>query len=207
VSRSKAFAIGAEVLARTIVCVLFVRLCVNLLDQFLRTGRVTGLLLLMSEALVVALTLVRRRARKTDRTLIARLSTLLSVGGPVLLRAAEGAAIAPDYLTATVSGIGLSLVIAGKLTLGRSFGIVPANRGVIVRGPYAWVRHPIYTGYVISHLAFLAANATIENATLIVVADTALVIRALCEERLLGNDEAYQAYCRRVGWHLVPRVY
>src|SRR6476646_2046825 len=124
-SRSKSFVVVADVCARAIVCLLFVRLSINLLEQFLRTGRVTGLLLLTSEALVVVLTLTRRRARKTDRTLVARISTLLSVGGPVLLRAAEGAAVLPDFLTAAVTGIGLALVIAGKLTLGRSFGIVP----------------------------------------------------------------------------------
>ena len=44
-------------------------------------------------------------------------------------------------------------VIAGKITLGRSFGIVPANRGVVTAGR-TLVRHPIYTGYLVSHLAF-----------------------------------------------------
>jgi protein-S-isoprenylcysteine O-methyltransferase Ste14 len=205
--RSPSFLGVADVCGRAVVCVLFGRLCINLFEQFLRTGHVTGLLLLTSEALVVILTLVQRRARKTDRTLIARVSTLLSVGGPVLLRAADGAALVSDLLTATVTAIGLSFVIAGKVTLGRSFGIVPANRGVIVRGPYNWVRHPIYMGYVISHIGFLAANATVHNAALILMADTALVIRALCEERLLGNDATYQTYCRRVGWHLLPGVY
>ena len=49
-----------------------------------------------------------------------------------------------------VSAIGLAVVIVGKMTLGRSFGVVPANRGVVVGGPYRLVRHPIYTGYLIT---------------------------------------------------------
>ena len=61
-------------------------------------------------------------------------------------------------VTAFVSVIGLAFVIAAKLTLGRSFGLVPANRGVVVSGPYGFMRHPIYEGSVISHAAFLAAQ-------------------------------------------------
>jgi protein-S-isoprenylcysteine O-methyltransferase Ste14 len=38
-------------------------------------------------------------------------------------------------------------------------------------------------------------------------ADTALVVRALIEERVLNRDAEYQAYCERVGWHLVPGLF
>jgi protein-S-isoprenylcysteine O-methyltransferase Ste14 len=113
----------------------------------------------------------------------------------------------PDLVTASISVSGLMLVIAGKFTLGRSFGLVPANRGVVVAGPYGFVRHPIYTGYMIAHLAFLIANPTPLNAVVVGVADSALIMRALMEERVLGRDVAYQAYCRRVGWHLVPGLF
>ena len=110
-------------------------------------------------------------------------------------------------VTTTISAVGLILIVVGKLTLGRSFGLVPANRGVVVAGPYALVRHPIYTGYLITHIAFLVAFPTWSNLLLIVASDTALVVRALMEERVLGRDVAYQAYCQRVGWHLVPGVF
>jgi protein-S-isoprenylcysteine O-methyltransferase Ste14 len=99
------------------------------------------------------------------------------------------------------------LAIAAKLALGRSFGIVPANRGVVATGPYGLVRHPIYTGYLITHLAFLIAHPTTWNVAVVVVADAALVARGLIEERMLARDEQYRAYCSRVGWHLVPGVF
>ena len=107
---------------------------------------------------------------------------------------------------ATVA-IGLGLVVVGKMTLGRSFGLVPANRGIVVHGPYTIVRHPIYTGYLITHVAFFIADPIPWNAAVILVADTALILRALMEERMLSNDVEYQGYCRRVGWHLVPGVF
>jgi protein-S-isoprenylcysteine O-methyltransferase Ste14 len=99
------------------------------------------------------------------------------------------------------------LVIAAKMTLGRSFGIVPANRGVVVRGPYLLMRHPIYAGYILSHVAFVLAHPTPRNIAVILVSEALLVARALLEERVLSHDERYRAYCNRVGWHLVPGVF
>ncbi len=142
-----------------------------------------------------------------DRSAAAAIMTTLSLAGPPLLRASGADALAPDIVTAMISAVGLVIVVIGKIALGRSFGVVPANRGVVVRGPYTLVRHPIYTGYLITHIAFIMANPTPWNAVVIVVADAALVLRALMEERVLSNDVAYQGYCQRVGWHLVPGVF
>jgi protein-S-isoprenylcysteine O-methyltransferase Ste14 len=194
-------------MARACVGVLFVLLSVNVLGEFRRTGHLTGLLLLASESLVVALTIVRRRAAVVNRSAWAAAVTLVSVAGQPLLRTGGVAPLAPDALTAVLSGAGLAVVIVGKLALGRSFGIVPANRGVVARGPYNVVRHPIYTGYVITHLAFVIAHPTPWNVAVVLAADTALVVRALIEERVLGTDVAYRAYCQRVAWHLVPGVF
>ena len=196
-----------DLFARGMICILFTLLSANLLTQFMRTGRVTGLLLLGSEASVVALTVVRRRARLVDRSVSAAVMTTVSLVAPPLMRAADGVPLASDAVTVIVSAIGLSLVIVGKISLGRSFGVVPANRGVVVRGPYSFVRHPIYTGYLITHVGFVAANPTPWNISLLLVGDAALIVRALMEERVLSSDVEYQGYCRRVGWHLVPGVF
>jgi protein-S-isoprenylcysteine O-methyltransferase Ste14 len=135
------------------------------------------------------------------------LMTTLSLAGPPLLRANSETGFVSDAATAMISAVGLALVVLGKITLGRSFGVVPANRGVVVRGPYSFVRHPIYTGYLITHVGFMVANPLPWNAIVIVIADIALVVRALMEEKVLSADVEYQGYCRRVGWHLVPGVF
>ncbi len=196
-----------DIAARVIVGALFALMSINLLAEFQRTGHLTGLLLLVSESLVVVLTVIRRPARLTHRSVTAAIITTLSLAGPPLLRATDVAPVMPDILTAVVSALGVSLVIVGKLTLGRSFGIAPANRGIVARGPYNVVRHPIYLGYIVAHVAFLGAHPTPMNITVVLVADTALILRALIEERVLGADIEYQAYCRRVAWHLMPGVF
>jgi protein-S-isoprenylcysteine O-methyltransferase Ste14 len=200
-------AVVTDLLSRAMIVVLFTMLSINLLGDFLRTGHVTGLLLLAGESLVVVLTVVRRKAMYVDRSVAAGVLTLLSVAGPPMLRASDVNSMVPDVVTAMVSAIGLGLVVVGKMALGRSFGLVPANRGVVVRGPYTFVRHPIYTGYLITHAAFFIADPIPWNAVVILIADTALILRALMEEKVLSNDVEYQGYCRRVGWHLVPGVF
>ena len=197
----------SDLTARAIIIVLFSLLSANLLGDFLRTGHVTGLLLLVSESLVVVMMIIRRRTQLVDRSIGAVLTTVLSLAGPPMLRAVSESSVVPDIVTAMVSAAGLGLVIVGKLALGRSFGIAPANRGVVMRGPYLLVRHPIYAGYLMTHLAFLVAHPQPWNAAVIAIADTALVLRALIEERVLSTDADYCSYCRRVGWHLLPGVF
>ena len=196
-----------DLFARAVVGALFTMLSINLFADFMRTGRVTGLLLLVGESLVVVLTIARRRTQIVDRSAAAAIITTVSLAGPALLRANDASSLAPDVITALVSAVGLSLVVVGKIALGRSFGVVPANRGVVVRGPYTFVRHPIYTGYLVTHLSFLVAHPTPWNISIVLVADTALILRALMEERVLSADVTYQSYCQRVGWHLVPGVF
>jgi len=206
-TRPLAAEVFRDLIARVFVGALFVLLSINLLGDFMRTGRITGLLFLISEALVVVLTVIRRRARLVDRSALVVVWTTMSLMGPLLLRPGELPSLAPDAITAVISAIGITIVIIGKVTLGRSFGIAPANRGVVVRGPYTVVRHPIYAGYLLTHAAIMVAYPSIANAVIIAVGDTALVLRALAEERVLSEDVEYQQYCRRVGWHLVPGVF
>jgi protein-S-isoprenylcysteine O-methyltransferase Ste14 len=200
-------AIVSDWIARVVVGTLFALLSINLLADFIHTHRLTGLWLLASESLVVVFTVMRRRTLIVDRSLLTAIVTGISLVGPSLVRTAVNRAIAPDWATALVSSAGLLIVIAGKLTLGRSFGLVPANRGVIVGGPYTVVRHPIYAGYLLTHVAFVVAHATMWNVLILAVTDMALILRSRREERLLVRDDAYETYCRRVAWHLVPGVY
>jgi protein-S-isoprenylcysteine O-methyltransferase Ste14 len=73
-------------------------------------------------------------------------------------------------------------------------------------GPYAFVRHPIYTGLIIALLATAAIEATLVallGALLIVLG---LWVKARAEERFLSTElapETYESYRRRVPM-LVP---
>jgi hypothetical protein len=197
----------ADLSSRAVIVSLFTFLAVRIAADVARTGHVTGLLLLASELLVVVLTVIRRPAVTVDRSLRGRLLTAMSISGPPLVAPVAGAGLLPDAWTALASAAGLLVIVAGKLSLGRSFGLVPANRGVVSSGLYRRVRHPIYLGYLVTHAAFLAAHPTAWNLTLLAAADLALLLRAIQEERTLALDAAYATYCARVKWRLVPGVF
>jgi protein-S-isoprenylcysteine O-methyltransferase Ste14 len=199
--------IVGDLLGRAAVGALFAMLSMNLWADYLKTGRLTGLLFLVSEALVVVLTLIRRPARNVDRSFLSRALTMISLLAPTMMRATTKTPLVPDVVTAMVSTVGVAIVIMGKVTIGRSFGIVPANRGIVAKGPYNVVRHPIYAGYLLSHAAALVAYPGLRNACIILAGDICLVLRALAEERVLSSDREYQVYCGRVAWHLVPGVF
>ena len=137
----------------------------------------------------------------------ARLLTMLATFGPPLVRPRRRR-VAPESLTSRSPSIGLIIVVLGKLSLGRSFGLTPANRGVVSTGLYRkFVRHPIYLGYLITHLGFVIANPADWN-----------LVRARRRRRgadaardLRGADAGagpeYRAYMERVRWRIVPRVF
>lgn len=197
----------SELGARAVIVVLFSLMTISFTRDFVATGRITGLMLVVSELLVVIMTLFRRHAADVDRGVRARVLTAVSLLGPPLTRPAAVAALAPQLLTATVSLAGLLVVIGGKVSLGRSFGLIPANRGVVSTGLYRLVRHPIYMGYLVTHLAFVAANPSLLNIILLVAADTALLARAVCEEDTLAKDPAYREYQAKVHWRVCPGLF
>lgn len=197
----------ADIGARAVVIVLFTLLAIRIGADFLQTGRLTGLLLLASEALVVVLTVLRRSTRIVDRSYRARLVTGFSLLGPFMVRPADLPPLTPEALTVALSAVGLLVVIGGKVSLGRSFGLMPANRGVVSTGLYRIVRHPIYMGYLITHVGFLLANPTPWNIGMLLIADVVLMWRAVCEEQTLTKDPAYRAYQDAVRWRVLPGVF
>jgi len=196
-----------DIVSRAVIIVLFSFMAVRLGADFLLTGRLTNLLLLISEMLVVALTVFRRAAADVDRSMRARLLTTLSMLGPPLVQPAHVAPLLSQPITVAVSVIGLGIVIAGKVTLGRSFGLMPANRGVVSSGVYRLVRHPIYLGYLITHVAFLFATPSPWNLAILMVGDIALLLRAVCEEQTLAREARYREYQQSVRWRVCPGVF
>ena len=198
---------AADLAARALIIVLFSLMAVRFASDFVATGRLTGLFLLASEVLVVMLTLVRRSAVTVDRSIRARVLTTVSMMGPPLLAPAAVMPLAPEAVTVGLSCAGLCVVIAGKITLGRSFALLPANRGVVSNGLYRIVRHPIYMGYLVTHVAFLVASPSLWNIVALLAADAALLARAVCEERTLAQDPEYREYQTRVRWRVAPGLF
>ena len=73
-------------------------------------------------------------------------------------------------------------------------------------GPYGWVRHPIYLGWIL--VVFSVGTMTMTRLVFAAVSSVYLVIAIPLEERTLRAQSAgYNDYIRRVPWKLIPRVY
>lgn len=75
------------------------------------------------------------------------------------------------------------------------------------RGAYAWVRHPLYLGWML--IVFGAATMTTDRLAFAIVTSAYLVIAVPWEERSLRRafGDAYDRYARRVKWRVIPYVY
>lgn len=81
--------------------------------------------------------------------------------------------------------VGFTISTIALFDLGSSFGISPANRGVVRAGLYKYFRHPMYTGYVISELGFIFLNPI--NLILWTTSAVLYFIRVKFEEKVLVN--------------------
>jgi hypothetical protein len=102
---------------------------------------------------------------------------------------------------------GTLLAIASLSSLGRSFGLLAANRGVRTAGPYGIVRHPAYTSYFLVQLGYVLANLSVWNAAMLTIVVFAQLKRIAQEEEFLSRDAAYVEYRRRLRYRLMPGVY
>jgi protein-S-isoprenylcysteine O-methyltransferase Ste14 len=110
--------------------------------------------------------------------------------------------VIPDVLAITSA----ALMIYARLSLGRSIGFVPADRGIITRGAYRFVRHPIYTALFLSLAALTLRSYTPLNAAAALTIFALFVIKSIVEERFLSKDDAYAEYRRRVRWRWIPGI-
>jgi protein-S-isoprenylcysteine O-methyltransferase Ste14 len=103
--------------------------------------------------------------------------------------------------------IGLGIILVAVWTLNRSFGLAPAHRGLVMRGMYRLVRHPLYAGELLALAGYCIGFASLLNWVAWAVAVVVQVARIFAEEKLLSGDTEYQAYQQRVRWRLVPGVW
>ena len=197
----------SDIAARAATAVLFGWLAYRIAENVVETGRLSGLVYLFNELLVVALVVGRRLALEVDRTTISRVATIIGTLGPLLARPDARYMTFAETLVLPLSLIGLAIAVAGKLSLGRSYGTMPANRGVVLSGAYRVVRHPIYLGYLFTTSSFLMANTSAWNVFVLSFSIFFLFVRANIEERTLARDERYQQYRGLVRWRVIPGLF
>jgi protein-S-isoprenylcysteine O-methyltransferase Ste14 len=197
-----------------------VRVCINLvgaggaavfaysfLHFYLQSHRPIGIVFFAQQTLVAVAYLIRRPARLVTRRLDDWLLAFVGTFAGVLFRP-EGEHPAWGIWTGNVLQLlGAAIAVTCILTLGRSFGFAAADRGVVTRGAYTIVRHPIYAAYLLLESGYLLQSLSVRNAVILVIGTVCNGGRALAEERLLANNTNYLAYRRRVRRRIIPGVW
>lgn len=162
-----------------------------------------------------------RTTGKAERVLTGPIEALIGIGffgvcvvlwRPLPLEPREALRVGVVVAGALLAFVGLGLVMWGRLTLGRLYGVsstagakLHADHRLLTHGPFAYVRHPMYVGIQAAAVGGLLLYRT-WTTVFVTVAFTALFLRARREDealRLEFGDE-WEAYQQRVpGW--LPR--
>ncbi|HSQ14762.1 MAG TPA: isoprenylcysteine carboxylmethyltransferase family protein [Candidatus Binatia bacterium] len=195
-----------SILSRAIPASYFSIACLAFWNNFLRTGKWTSLFWMVSEGVVVILLVFRRPSQSVSRRPWDWIAGFAGSFFVLLVRPMGEAPIA-DAAGFALQLFGTGFQLYGKVALGRSFGIVAANRGVVSSGPYRLIRHPIYLGYLVTHAGFLLSNPSVRNVAIYAAAYVFQFARIYAEERILAKDGEYREYLRNVLYRLIPGVY
>jgi protein-S-isoprenylcysteine O-methyltransferase Ste14 len=149
-------------------------------------------------------------ARFAPRSTTVNLGTLVASGAmlilPSFMRPIDRSTGALATFGLVFELIGVILTQVARVYMGRSFGILPANRGIVSKGPFRWVRHPIYLGWLILSIGYAMSYANPRNTILIVATLPFMVWRIDQEEAHLSADPEYRNYLDRVSYRLLPGV-
>ena len=165
-----------------------------------------SLLLLFSEGIVVFFILIRR---PTEAISLRPWDWFIAMAGTFLALAVGkgGDPLVPPGLAGSLLAFGAVVHTGAKLSLRRSFGVVAASRGVMKKGLYRLVRHPMYAGYFLSHIGYLLLAPSVWNLLVYAAVWGLLTARIFAEERLLLGDLDYRSYASHVPWRVVPFVF
>ena len=140
----------------------------------------------------------RRPAKHYDRTglwlgiIAAFLPTFTTISQPLLY-----------YLLPALAGY--ALILWSLITLGPRFGVAPADRGLISRGPYRFLRHPMYLGELFFRVVMVFSSPQLFAAIFLSLVLVFIQCwRILREEKMI---DGYTCYTRIVPWRLIPGLW
>jgi protein-S-isoprenylcysteine O-methyltransferase Ste14 len=118
---------------------------------------------------------------------------------------------APFVLVAdaiVLAGLALTFAVFKANTFTAATVTVEPGQRVVTAGPYAIVRHPMYTASVVWFVATPLALGSPWALVPAVLMSITVALRLVGEERYLrASLRGYDAYCESVRWRLIPGVW
>ena len=191
---------------------LFCVTAIELVILFLLTPTftITDWIYVLQHFIVLGIALTRPQPKLRDYSLASSMAVVVAYAYPyaqvIYLRWSSGHVASPTAgLVLVTLAAGLSLVTL--VTLGRLFGVRPALRGLATRGPYRFVRHPMYLSYVLADIGYNLQEWNSVTLLLVLVGWASLVYRIYAEERVISQHAEWPAYVVLVRYRLFPGLW
>jgi protein-S-isoprenylcysteine O-methyltransferase Ste14 len=168
-----------------------------------------NLLVAVFYALIIWAYLRRGPAKATSTSRTAHVAAITATLTPFVFPLLTGAAVGArrELLADVLLVTGTTWSVWSLRSLGRNLSVIAQAREVVEHGPYRWVRHPLYTGEIVSSLGLAVAAGVGAAAGAWIVLVALQVYRARSEERILiGTLRDYTAYRTRTA-ALLPGIF
>jgi len=176
-------------------------------SSFLHTHALSSLFYLIYELMIVLFLVIRNLPKEISFSPYDWFIGIFGTVGSTLLRPVENGMLPEMDFLIVLQLLGIIISVVGLASLSKSFGVVPANRGIKTNGLYRYIRHPLYSGYFFTLTAFVLQNANIYNIAVLGMFFALKILRILAEERLLLEDPEYFAYAAKTKWRIIPFVW
>jgi hypothetical protein len=164
---------------------------------------------------------ITRMVGALERSFYVWIASALFIAVCALWRPVAGAAWRLDHPAVTwllaaaqLAGLWLTLRSASLIDIRELSGLKQIDAASTnapiefkTRGPYGWVRHPIYSGWFL--LVFAVPVMTMTRLVFAVISSVYLLIAIPFEERSLrrSTEGSYDRYMGKVRWKIIPGVY
>lgn len=171
---------------------------------FLDTGKLSLLLVIISETLTTALFIFRSNPKTVSMIPSDWLVAIIGSFAPLFLRPADYGVLPQAEILIV---LGTILQTAGLISLNRSFAIVAAKREIKTGWMYRIIRHPLYASYFLIFGGYVLVHTTATNLVLFLITMSFLCLRIFREERHLSFDPEYRTYMLKVRYRIIPYIF
>ena len=189
------------------IALLWSRLVFTAFDHWSLYHHPMYLCILIHNTILMFFFLTRRKSKNISSRISDWLIPILTLCCAMLLRPSAFILTQITLFSGMLQYIGIVAILMSLLSLGRSFGIVPANRNIVSAGAYKIVRHPLYLSEMIFYIGFVMGNPVMKNIILICLILIGQLWRSISEESILSLDSDYCKYKQRVKYRFLPGLF
>ena len=194
-----------EAFCNILTAAIYLWLAVRFARAFEARHELSILIYLIFQSLVILFVLTRHTPKCTSSSPFYWAISMMGSWSTLLMSPTTSLPHTELFLIPQLTGVLISL--AGLISLNRSFGLMPSNRGIRTTGIYKVIRHPLYAGYILTNTSFFFQHLSLWNFLILLLSTTMEIKRILIEEEFLGTDPEYVEYRSRVEFRIMPGVW